>query len=387
MKAFASVLAAEPDAKKRDAIVKQAKMLAMNGASREGLEITAAPLTFDLDAEPDPPRWVIVGQLERRQVAVLSADTGAAKSIVSQSLAVQAVGDLDWLGYETRAQRVLYIDEENPGLTVERRLKAMGLQPDELGTRLHYFNREGLSIGDDGKTDAWLQAECEAFKPDLIIIDTLMAATAIADTNDNGLAVRMMKHVRGLAERFDAGVLVLHHERKQSLMHPNSTSQMAMGARQWIGQADVQMTMKIASVMERSQEGLISEAAVERLRKSFSFLPGDKDREGELNRPVLVSVTSEKGEEKRLLWMLVENEGEALTEDEETARDSVAQQIGAWVQAQEGEQKTAAIAKGVNRKAEDPTFKRGLAEAEKAKYVTRVKRGSYAAGTERALGA
>jgi len=47
-----------------------------------------------------------------------------------------------------------------------------------------------------------------------------------------------------------------------------------------------------------------------RLRKTFRWLPAEKDREGEPNKAQIISVTSEKGEDKQLLWMLVDAEGE-----------------------------------------------------------------------------
>jgi hypothetical protein len=397
---FARLLANEPDAARRATLVKRAEVQAMSEASDEALS-GPTPLTFDLDGEPPAPRWIVVDQVERRQVVVVSADTGAAKSIVVQHLAVQGVAGLSWLGHETRLDRVLYLDEENPRNTVMRRLKAMGLQADELGSKLRYYNRKGLAIGDGGQTDAWLEQECERFSPDLIIVDTLMAATAIAETNDNGQAVKMMGHLRSLAERFDCAVIVLHHERKRSKDHPNSSGQAMMGARQWAGQADAHMTLTVASPMDVQEfgpplpadasaaellaDGRVSREAARRLRKTFRWLPAEKDREGEPNVPQLVSVTSEKDDDRRLLWMLVENEGELVSE-QPTEEDALATQIGAFVQTQDGEVKRSDIAQGVSRDAEDITFKRALAAAVDHDYIEKgAKQGKYASGAAKVL--
>jgi hypothetical protein len=332
---------------------------------------------------------------------MLSADTGAAKSIVSQHLAVQAVAGLDWLGHETRAERVLYIDEENPRGTVERRLKALGLQADELSARLAYYSRKGLAIGDGAATDEWLEDRCRAFQPDLVIIDTLMAATAVSETNDNGQAVKLMKHLRGLAERFDAGVLVLHHERKKSKDYPNSSGQAMMGARQWAGQADVQMTLTTLSELEVTDygaqlpedahaadllaDGRVCRTASRGLRRTFRWLPAEKDREGEPNYPELIVVTSEKDVENSLLWMLVENEGR-ITSADPTELELLTISIGTFVQAQEGEIKTADVAKGVARNPGDSSFKRALKDAVAADYIKKgAKQGRYAAGRVQVL--
>jgi RecA-family ATPase len=349
--AFAEVLAAQPSEAERKALVKRAKLEALGKASGEALD-GPAPMNFDVDGDLVSPDWIVVGQIERNQVVVLSADTGAAKSILSQHLAVQTVAGLDWLGCETRAERVLYLDEENPERTVKRRLKALGIEQAELGARLRYFNRKGLSIGDGGMTDAWLPSECESFRPDLIIIDTLMAATAIDETNDNGKAVKMMKHLRQLAEQFDCAVLVLHHERKQSKDHPNSSGQAAMGARQWIGQADAQMTLTVASPMD--------------VREWDSPL-GDEQ---------LARMSAD---------VLVEHEGEYLSEHAETELDAVAVQIGAFLQSLGRETKRADIAKGVARDAKDKTFRRALDAAVERSYIAKVKQGIYAPGSEKVL--
>ena len=226
----------------------------------------------------------------------------------------------------------------------------------------------------------------------MIVIDTLMAATSISETNDNGQAVKMMNHLRAITEQHDCAILILHHERKQSREHPNSSGQAAMGARQWIGQADAQMTLTVASPMDvqdfgaADAPGRIAPEATRRLSKTFKWLPAEKDREGEPNRAQIVSVTSEKGEDRRLLWMIVENEGELLSTHEETGDEMLAISIGALVQSWGSQGKRADIAKSLGRDAKDKDFRRALEHALEAGYIVKGKKqGDYAPGSVKVL--
>src|SRR5436305_28676 len=62
------------------------------------------------------------------------------------------------------------------------------------------FSREGFTLGtEDG--DAPLIAQLEDFRPDLVVIDTLMSTTAV-DVNDNVAAVKWMQR-KAIAEATD----------------------------------------------------------------------------------------------------------------------------------------------------------------------------------------
>jgi RecA-family ATPase len=177
----------------------------------------------------------------------VSGDTGAANSIAVQSLLPSALREDEWLGHRTNVTRVLVVDVENPDRLVRARFQALGVTND-VRDRLRYFGREGIALGDDGRSDAWLRGELASFAPDLVVIATLMAACDLEDTNSNAEAVRMMKGLRALAREYGWAVLLLHHhERKRSKDQPSSSGQAMMGARQWAGQADVHMTLTVES--------------------------------------------------------------------------------------------------------------------------------------------
>jgi hypothetical protein len=363
---------------------KQALTKMLSGAAdfraAEASDWTPQPLAFDFEAEPEAPEWAVHGLIERGTVVVLSGDTGAAKSIAVQSLLPAALDGEDWLGHSTHVERVLVVDEENPERLVKDRIRALGTSNDTRD-RLRYFNREGVAIGDTGRSDVWLRGQFEDFRPDLLIIDTLMAACDLEDTNSNAEAVRMMKFLRALAREYECAVLLLHHERKRSKEHPASSGQAMMGARQWAGQADAHMTLTTETDLTEED----AENGCRRLRRTFKWRPAEKDRDGRPNIPRRVAVESEKDSKGRLVWMTVTDEGEI--EDVSGERESLAVAIAGLVQRGEEEMATAAIAAGVARDSQDSTFKRALLLATERKYIQKAKRGSFRAGAERVLDA
>lgn len=315
-----------------------------------------APLTFDFDAVPDPPDWIVHGVIERGTVAMLSGDTGAAKSIVTQWLAVSALTRGEWLGHPALIERVLILDEENPGGLVTARLRAMGLT-NEHRDSLRYFSREGFALGTDAG-DAALVEQLRDFRPDLVVIDTLMSTTAV-DVNDNVAAVATMKRLRALAREHGCGVLILHHERKQQKDGAAAgSSQQTMGARQWAGQADALLTIATETDMQREE----FDAGGFKLRRTFRMRMAEKDRDGRINGVRRVAVESEKDEQERLVWMTVADEG-AISNA--TAKDADTLAILSALDAVEGGaaigRKDIAAATGEKNPSEPSgTFKRAL---------------------------
>lgn len=334
-----------------------------------------APLSLDFDAQPEAPEWVVCNLIERGTVVLLSGDTGAAKSICVDALTVAVCHDDDWLGHETVGQRVLVVDEENSDRLVRDRLRALGME-NERRDRLRYFSREGFSLGDEGGSDAAIRHQLGDFRPDLVIVDTAMAACDLEDVNSNSEAVRLLKFMRGLAREHDCAFLLLHHERKRSKEHPASSGQAMMGARQWAGQADAHMTLTVESEM------LVEDADEDghrRFSRTFKWRPAEKDRDGRPNIPQRVAVKSEKDADGALCWMLVENEGDIQEAD--TARDALAGTLGSLVQ-DNGQVTTSGLASLAQSDAQDSTFKRALKAAEAAGYIEKVKRGTWGPGDQ-----
>ncbi len=279
--------------------------------------VTVEPEAFDFTKPISEPDWLIRNLIERATVNVCSGDTGAAKSIHWQDASARVLKGEDWLGRETTASRVLYVDEENPARVVHSRLAALGIDNADRD-RFRYYRRKGIRVGVDRWTQ-WLHEECEDFRPDLVVIDTAMAALAV-DTNDNDAVVDLYTStLRPLAERFNLAVVILHHERKPGAQEKRHAGYAMMGARQWAGQADVHMTLTAAGRYTPTprDEGGYDTA------KEFLFSVA-KGRDGHDEREERTIVRGVKDDRERLLSMVVEYGGRV---EGETAEIEAAEKV------------------------------------------------------------
>jgi len=328
--------------------------------------LEVAPLEFDFDRDPEPPAYVVDRLFERQTVNVVSGDTGAGKSIVLASLIVAVCTDRgEWLGRDVDALRVLCVDEENPSRVVRDRLRALGMRNQHC-ERLRYFNRQGFNIG----TPAWtacLRGEAAEHRAELIVIDTASAATN-AEVNDNDTVTRLFTEaLRPIATDLDAAVVLLHHERKQQPGQPANPGQAMMGARQWAGQSDTDVALRIVSPLseETAENG-------NRLLRSEVVMRTPKVRDGEPDNPRLVVVTSEK-EKRKLLWLSVTDGGRF--DRAPRKQDTLADRLVALLSDQ-GEMSRSQIATELDVD-EGGSLNRALKGALTASRISRIKKGIY----------
>jgi hypothetical protein len=343
----------------RDSFTAKVKLTAAKTATDAGERLRAVkiePEAFDFTKPITEPDWLIRTLIERSTVNVCSGDTGAAKSIHWQDASARILRGESWLGRETTADRVLYIDEENPARVVHARLAALGVANEDRD-RFRYFRRKGIRVGVDRWTQ-WLREECEDFRPDLVVIDTAMAALS-AETNDNDAVVALYTStLRPLAEDFNLAVVILHHERKPGAQEKRNAGFAMMGARQWAGQADVHMTLTAAgryTPTPRDDGGWDTS-------KEFKFAVA-KGRDGHDEREERTTVRGVKDDRDRLLSMAVEYGGKVEAETAELDAAEKVLRIFAAAPDQTWSRKGAAGAAG-ERNPSDPggTFSRAWRE-------------------------
>ena len=353
-------------------IVQQLRALPKAGTSSEPV-----PLQFDFDRPPEPPDWIVDRMFEREHVNILSGDTGTGKSILMASLTTAICSDAShWLGRQLSLStgKVLVIDEENGASVVRRRLHALGLRNADKDSLL-YFNRQGFSIGDPVWTER-LRVAVSDHKPDLIIIDTATAATNV-DVNDNSAVASLYTQaLRPIASNLGVAVVVLHHERKPQPNQTRDIGMAAMGARQWIGQADrhIALRVEVPFSEELGSDGL-------RTTRTELSMVSPKDRMGQTNTKYRIAITSKRDDDDRLLRMQVLNEG--IHEREPSKAEQLAERIAQLLR-DEGELKRAAISLhlGVD---DDGTLDRAFGQAVAAGAIAKPKRGVYAPVDQPAL--
>lgn len=185
-----------------------------------GADAALFGFTFDGDALPDPPRYLIKNLLPAEGVAILGGQSGAGKTFTGVDLSVS-----------------LGTGEPFFGLRVVERVGTLIFAAEGAGT-LAARIEAARSVRASGKPlpIAWMGAvpnladpqEIKALQPriravdarmreqfgvrlGLIVIDTLAAAFAMKDENDAAEAQQHLRHMRMLGEPIGALVMPIHH--------------------------------------------------------------------------------------------------------------------------------------------------------------------------------
>ena len=182
--------------------------------------------------------------VERGTVILLAADSGAGKSFLCMDMASCIARGEPWLGKPTHGTRVLFLDNENHPRIVRKRLRMLGLDA-EQEPQIAYFSRIGVQLG----AGNWLERaldEVEAFRPDVIVIDTVSSCTKAQAPPDGGgsmgggneaIAYLYATVLRPLAG-VERAVMLLHHTKKPTDGVKVDPRYAALGGGQWRGQAD-----------------------------------------------------------------------------------------------------------------------------------------------------
>lgn len=327
----------------------------------------ALPLNFD--EPPAPPDWLVDGLIERDTVTVVSADSGVGKSVICNGLTVAIIQGQPWLDRETHGERVVVIDEENYKRVIKRRLQAFGMTNDDR-PNLRYFNRLGIALG-EGDWFEKTEATLAHFAPDLLIIDTAAAATAV-DVNDNTAVARFYAKVLRPFTEYCA-VLLLHHERKPPAAGAGKrhAGHAMMGARQWAGQSDAHIALERVSDIEeeRLDDG--------RLRKRYQIrLEQPKSRDGKSVDMHISLVSEHESDGDTLRWMRLELDDGPV--DARLAKQAEwAAKVEAIIGAHGGSMMTGELAAAMGTDPENGSFKRAMRKLNEDGRVSRPEHGVW----------
>lgn len=261
----------------------------------------------EMDTEPTPPVYHVVGLIEEGAVVMLAGDSGTAKSSFAQALAVATVKGDEWLGRRVKQGRVVYIHAEEGPRGATRNLRALGWRSCE--TALRYWCRVPIRLNtDEGRK--WLYAEVESHKADLLVLDSATIVGGI-DTNDNAAIAELMGWLGLLALDHNCVVVVTHHETK-TLVGTNRSQAAAanamLGGGQFRAQCDVQISLELTPD-PRGQETTVEGAVRDTWRVRLQ-LP--KERQfGDNDGPLFVIKWTQKDEAGALLKMGVRLDGAA----------------------------------------------------------------------------
>lgn len=238
---------------------------------------------LDLSKAPEPPRWVVPDFLARGWVTICHGRAGAGKSMLYQTLIGAACRGQAWLGRDLSAvQRIMIVDEENPADVVIARLKAAGYVHERDHDRVLYFDQVGCRLGSPESNDKFRFIASE-FRPDLVVIDSMFAATNATWANETILPL-FADVFKPLVRECECALWLNHHDAKAG----GELATRASGGSQWLAQVDRQIAFdKLSEAAEpkRSDDGQI--------RLAFPVrLTGGKSRQGRSLPEMYVSVES-----------------------------------------------------------------------------------------------
>src|SRR5262249_16871294 len=163
---------------------------------------------------------------------LLASPGGVGKSSLALGVAICIATNRELLDERVWGQelKALYINAEDSSVEMRRRFWAFCLKHnvaeqdlDRLGLlgaddwrvqRISFLRTEkGTSVLDHTGI-AFFESLLEELRPDLVVLDPLIALCAGGNLNDNAVMALVQRELKRLASRFDCAVLVLHHTRK-----------------------------------------------------------------------------------------------------------------------------------------------------------------------------
>lgn len=183
--------------------------------------MTAPAASLDLldaqqvEALPDL-QWLVAGVLPAPSFAVLYGEPGCGKTFTGLSMALAIASGSPWLGRETCRKPVLYVAAEGV-LGLKLRLRAHRAKhgaPPPSSAEMRFI-ASAIEIMKPDRVAALLAGlEAVAFRPGLIVIDTLARVALGADENSASDMGRVVEGFDMLKRETGATVLAIHHSRK-----------------------------------------------------------------------------------------------------------------------------------------------------------------------------
>jgi len=164
---------------------------------------------YMVNNDPPPIAWIAEGLVAREAVTMIHGAAGLGKSMLALALAAAVLRGEAFLHHPTTRGRVLYIDAENGQGEAHRRIRGIGITSKEAAN-LDY--REAINL-DLRRDAAEISKVAIAAAPVLIIVDSL-ATVNRSDEDSSREMTPALQVLQSIARETSAGVLVLHHDKK-----------------------------------------------------------------------------------------------------------------------------------------------------------------------------
>jgi KaiC/GvpD/RAD55 family RecA-like ATPase len=169
--------------------------------------------------QPPEVPWQIHGLVVRGDVTILTGDPGAGKSLLALTLAAAVARGELIAGLECERGSVVYLDAENGGREIHRRIRSLGV-PDVDVT---VVEADGVNLRDEVDF-AGLESVVAQFEPSMLVLDSLTALWPGANERKTEDVAPTLYELKRLAERHGTAILVLHHRPKDGGEYRGTTA-------------------------------------------------------------------------------------------------------------------------------------------------------------------
>jgi AAA domain/Primase C terminal 2 (PriCT-2) len=222
----------------------------------------------DLPAAPPKRQWVYGTYLVRGAVSLLVAPGARGKSTWLLTTALACASGRAILGQHVFGGplRVLYINAEDAIAELSLRLRAAmqhhGLKnSDVLGLYLAGADQRQLTLltANHGQPnlnpDGWnkLNAEIDRIKPDILLIDPLVALVGGVSLNDNSAAALMLGNFVSIAAQQKLAIMIAHHAAKN---REATSPEAAMGAASLVNLARICLSLEPLAEADAGKVGV-----------------------------------------------------------------------------------------------------------------------------------
>ena len=207
------------------------------------------PTPLDLEAimqsaaiEPVP--WAVQGLFAKQDIVVIGGEGGTGKSIVALDIAIALSTGTQFLGMRvTEPQTVLYLDEENQGHVVRRRIRQhlVGRGIETAPTNFKYLNQQSITYHTP-EARSVVAALIDRYQPQWIVLDSYVRFRG-GDENSNTDAAEFAAAMKAERCRSGVGWLVLTHLAKPSKDRPDAVHRIR-GASDIVNSSDALLTLE-----------------------------------------------------------------------------------------------------------------------------------------------
>jgi len=158
--------------------------------------------------------WLIDGVLRNASIGLFGGKTASYKTWIGLELAYSVASGKEWIGFRVKQPvGVLFIDEENGSVEIQRRLKMLN-KPNLAN--LYFTDIQNIKLDDD-EENGWLKELGRYCKENpnikLIFVDTYRRVVGY-DENDAGRVSEFINSLKQFIKENGVAILFTHHFRK-----------------------------------------------------------------------------------------------------------------------------------------------------------------------------